>query len=73
MNSRGIIPIADLKKHYDEAVADYPKTYEKIFIRRMDGVSEIARAGCDLPESNGRIVLEWKGFLEIPCAQGVKH
>lgn len=27
LNSRGLIPIADLKKHYDEAVAEYPKTY----------------------------------------------
>ena len=28
LNSRGLIPIADLKKHYDKAVTDYPKTYE---------------------------------------------
>ena len=28
MNSRGLIPVADLKKHYDKAVADYPKTFE---------------------------------------------
>ncbi len=27
MNSRGLIPVADLKKYYDKAVADYPKTY----------------------------------------------
>src|ERR1035437_1138211 len=27
MNSRGLVPVADLKKHYDKAVADYPKTY----------------------------------------------
>ena len=27
LNSRGLIPIADLKKHYDKAVGDYPKTY----------------------------------------------
>ena len=27
LNSRGLIPIADLKKHYDKAVAGYPKTY----------------------------------------------
>lgn len=27
LNSRGLIPIADLKKHYDKAVIDYPKTY----------------------------------------------
>lgn len=27
MNSRGLIPLADLKKHYDKAAADYPKTY----------------------------------------------
>jgi len=25
LNSRGLIPIADLKKHYDKAVIDYPK------------------------------------------------
>ncbi len=28
MNSRGLIPVADLKKHYDKAVVDYPKTFE---------------------------------------------
>jgi hypothetical protein len=28
LNSRGLIPIADLKKHYDAAVAKHPKTYE---------------------------------------------
>jgi hypothetical protein len=28
MNSRGLIPVTDLKKHYDKAVADYPKTFE---------------------------------------------
>ncbi|MGA9672949.1 MAG: hypothetical protein WBQ94_27275 [Terracidiphilus sp.] len=28
LNSRGLIPIADLKKHYDNAVAHFPKTYE---------------------------------------------
>ena len=27
LNSRGLIPIADLKKHYDKAVAAYPNTY----------------------------------------------
>jgi len=27
MNSRGLIPIADVKKHYDKAVLDFPKTY----------------------------------------------
>jgi len=27
LNSRGLIPIADLKKHYDQAVANYPDTY----------------------------------------------
>jgi hypothetical protein len=27
LNSRGLIPVADLKKHYDKAVAGYPKTY----------------------------------------------
>jgi hypothetical protein len=27
LNSRGLIPVADLKKHYDKAVVDYPKTY----------------------------------------------
>jgi hypothetical protein len=28
LNSRGLIPVAELKKHYDKALADYPKTYE---------------------------------------------
>jgi hypothetical protein len=28
LNSRGLIPIAELKKHYDKAAADNPKTYE---------------------------------------------
>jgi hypothetical protein len=28
MNSRGLIPVTDLKKHYDNAVIGYPKTYE---------------------------------------------
>jgi len=28
MISRGLIPLADLKKHYDKAAVDYPKTYE---------------------------------------------
>jgi hypothetical protein len=28
MNSRGLIPVTDLKKHYDKAVIDYPKTFE---------------------------------------------
>jgi hypothetical protein len=27
MNSRGLVPRADLKKHYDKAVSGYPKTY----------------------------------------------
>ena len=27
LNSRGLIPIADLKKHYDRASIDYPNTY----------------------------------------------
>lgn len=27
LNSRGLIPIADLRKHYDKAVVDYPITY----------------------------------------------
>ena len=27
LNSRGLIPIADLKKYYDKAVVEYPKTY----------------------------------------------
>jgi hypothetical protein len=27
MGSRGLIPLADLKKHYDKAVVDYPRTY----------------------------------------------
>jgi hypothetical protein len=27
MNQRGMIPIADLKKHYDRAASDYHKTY----------------------------------------------
>jgi hypothetical protein len=27
LNSRGLIPIADLKKHYDKAVAAYPNAY----------------------------------------------
>lgn len=27
LNSRGLIPVSDLKKHYDKAVADYPKAY----------------------------------------------
>lgn len=28
MNSLGLIPVADLKKHYDEAVVKFPKTYQ---------------------------------------------
>jgi hypothetical protein len=28
LNSRGLIPVTDLKKHYDNAVIGYPKTYE---------------------------------------------
>lgn len=28
MNSRGLIPIVDIRKYYDKAVADYPKTFE---------------------------------------------
>jgi hypothetical protein len=28
MNSRGILPITDIKKHYDKAASDFPKTYE---------------------------------------------
>jgi hypothetical protein len=27
LNSRGLIPIGDLKKHYERAAVDYPKTY----------------------------------------------
>jgi hypothetical protein len=27
-NSRGLIPVTDLKKHYEKAVVDYPKTFE---------------------------------------------
>lgn len=27
INSRGLIPIADMKKHYDKAVIEYPNTY----------------------------------------------
>jgi len=27
LNSRGLIPVADLKKHYDKAAVGYPKTY----------------------------------------------
>lgn len=27
LNSRGLIPVADLQKHYDKACSDYPKTY----------------------------------------------
>jgi hypothetical protein len=27
LNSRGLIPVADLKKHYDKAKVDYPQTY----------------------------------------------
>jgi len=27
LNSRGLIPVIELKKHYDKAVIDYPKTY----------------------------------------------
>lgn len=27
LNSRGLIPVADLKKHYDKGVVDFPKTY----------------------------------------------
>lgn len=27
LNTRGLIPVADLKKHYDKAVSGYPKTY----------------------------------------------
>lgn len=27
LNSRGLIPVEDLRKHYDKAVTDYPKTY----------------------------------------------
>ena len=28
ISSRGLIPISDLQKHYDKAVADYPNSYE---------------------------------------------
>ncbi len=28
MNSRGLIPVTELKKHYEKAVVDYPKTFE---------------------------------------------
>jgi hypothetical protein len=28
LNSRGIIPVTELKRHYDKAVVDYPRTYE---------------------------------------------
>jgi hypothetical protein len=28
LNSRGLIPVDDLKKHYDKAAAAYPRTYE---------------------------------------------
>lgn len=28
MNSRGLVPVTDLQKHYDKAVIDYPKTFE---------------------------------------------
>jgi len=27
LNSRGLVPVADLKKHYDKAVLAYPKTF----------------------------------------------
>src|SRR5437588_220660 len=27
LNSRGLIPVADLRKHYDKAVLDYPNVY----------------------------------------------
>jgi hypothetical protein len=27
LNSRGLIPVADLRKHYEKAVVDHPKTY----------------------------------------------
>jgi hypothetical protein len=29
LNSRGILPLADVKKHYDKAVIDYPATYTR--------------------------------------------
>ena len=27
LNTRGIIPVAELNKHYEKAVVDYPNTY----------------------------------------------
>ena len=41
LNSRGLIPVADLKKHYDKAVVDYPKTYANYsFDQWMDFMRE---------------------------------
>ena len=37
LNSRGLIPVADLRKHYDKAVLDYPNVYSNyLFDRWMD-------------------------------------
>jgi hypothetical protein len=41
LNSRGLIPFADLKKHYEKAVIDYPETYASYsFDQWMDFMKE---------------------------------
>ena len=70
LNARGLIPVADVKKHYDKAVIDYPKTYSNYsfdqWMNYMQSCLLVARYPSDMVElSHGG-----KDFLRYVAHRG---
>ena len=65
LNSRGLIPVAELKKHYDKAVLDFPKTYQNYsfeqWLKYMQERMLIARYPSEMVELsfNGKDFLKY--------------
>jgi hypothetical protein len=59
LNSRGLIPIADLKKHYDKATVDYPQTYSNYSFDQWRGFMK--DRGLIVWYPSGMVELSWNG------------
>jgi hypothetical protein len=70
MNSRGLIPVADLKKHYDEAVVEYPKTYVNYSFEQWTNFMKIRQVVAIYPSQMAELSFGGKDFLKYLAHAG---
>jgi hypothetical protein len=71
-NSRGIVPVADLKKHYDKAVTNYPKTYENYSFEQWLAYMKSRMLIATYPSQMVELSFNGKDFLKYLAHVGRK-